>query len=74
MTESVDIYGINKQGIQVHLGKAPMPPRMKARELAQEQFGPFSDDDGSDAEMCFYALEMLIEWMFKQGYKMTEAP
>jgi len=61
MMETVDLYGTNKEGIQVYLGKAPMPPRMKAREIAREMFGHFEDDDASDAEMCFAALEQLID-------------
>lgn len=69
--EQVDLYG-TKDGIQVHLGKALMPPRMKARELAQEMFGHFEEDDGSDAELCFAAMEQLINWMFKQGFKMPQ--
>lgn len=64
----VDIYGTNAEGIQVHLGKAPMPPRMKAREIASEMFGSFTDGDDTDAELCFWALEQLIEWMTKQGW------
>lgn len=70
--DTVDLYGTNKEGIQVHLGKAPMPPRMKARDLAIEMFGHFREDDGSDAEMCLYALEQLIDWMFQQGFRIPE--
>lgn len=68
--EQVDLYGV-KDGVQFHLGKTAMPPRMKARELAREQFGHFEDDDGSDAELCFGALEQLIDWMFAQGFKLS---
>jgi hypothetical protein len=68
--EQVDLYG-TKDGVLVHLGKAAMPPRMKARELAREQFGHFEDDDGSDADSCFYALERLIEYMYAQGFKIA---
>jgi len=38
------------------VGAAPMPPRMKAREIAREYFGGFTEDDGSDADSCFSAL------------------
>ena len=68
--EQADLYG-TKDGVLVHLGKAAMPPRMKARELAKEQFGHFEDDDGSDADLCFYALERLIEHMYAQGFKIA---
>lgn len=60
--ERVELYGV-KDGKETFLGTAPMPPRMKARELAREMFGPFQDDDASDAEMCFAAMGQLIEHM-----------
>lgn len=59
--ELIQVVGI-KDGKETLLGHAPMPARMKARELACEQFGPFEDGDGSDAELCFCALEQLIEY------------
>lgn len=68
--EQVDLYGV-KAGVQVPLGKAPMPPSMKARQLAREQFGHFEDDDGSDAELCFGALEQMIEWMYSRGFRIA---
>lgn len=69
MTEAdtVQVYGV-KGGKQTLLGTAPMPLRMKARELAREQFGHFEDGDGSDAELCFYALEQLIEHMERSAH------
>lgn len=66
--EQVELYGV-KDGVQTHLGMIAMPPRMKAREIAREQFGHFDDGDGSDAELCFGALEQMIDWMFKQGFQ-----
>lgn len=65
--DAVQVYGI-KNGQQTLLGTAPMPSRMKARELAREQFGHFEDGDGSDAELCFYALEQLIEHMERSAH------
>lgn len=58
--DTVQVYGV-KDGKETLLGTAPMPARTKARELAREQFGYFEDGDGSDAELCFGALEQLIE-------------
>jgi hypothetical protein len=58
--EMVQLYGI-KGGKGTLLGEVPMPVRMKARELAREQFGHFEDDDGSDAELCFGAMEQLLD-------------
>ena len=60
--ERVELYGV-KDGKQTLLGTVPMPPRMRAREITREMFGPFEDDDGSDAELCFAALEQMIEHM-----------
>lgn len=60
--DTVQIYGV-KDGKETLLGTGPMPPRMKARQIAREMFGPFEEDDGSDAEMCFAAKEQLISHM-----------
>lgn len=57
--DTVQVFGV-KDGKETLLGTAPMPARMKARELARENFGNFEDGDGSDAELCFGALEQLI--------------
>ena len=65
--DTVQVYGV-KNGQQTLIGTAPMPPRMKARELACEQFGHFEDDDGSDADLCFCALEQLIEHMDRTAH------
>lgn len=59
---TVMVYGIKNDAVHP-LGVAPMPMRMKARELAREQFGQFEDGDGSDADLCFGALEQLIEYI-----------
>jgi hypothetical protein len=67
--ETVDLIGVKADGSEHALGKAPMPPRMKARDLAREQFGSFVDDDGSDGDLCFAALETLIDWLVAQGWR-----
>jgi len=61
--EQVDLLGVKADGSTVNLGKIDMPPKMKARELATEQFGHFEDGDCSDADLCFCTLEKLIEHM-----------
>lgn len=66
--DTVQVYGV-KDGVQTLIGSAPMPPRMKARELAREQFGHFEDGDGSDAELCFGALEQLIDHMERSAHR-----
>ena len=67
-TETVDLVGVRANGEHVNLGKVAKPPRMKAREIAQSYFGPFQDDDGSESDACFGALEELIDWLVKQGW------
>ena len=64
--DAVDVVGVRANGEHVSLGKMPMPPRMKAREIAASQFGRFVDDDGSDAELCFGAMEELLDWLERQ--------
>lgn len=66
--DAVQVYGV-KDGVQTLIGSAPMPPHMKARELAREQFGHFEDGDGSDAELCFGALEQLIDHMERSAHR-----
>ena len=67
-TETVDLVGVRANGEHVNRGKVAKPPRMKAREIAQSYFGPFQDDDGSESDACFCALEELIDWLVKQGW------
>ena len=65
---TVELYGM-KDGIQVHLGQAPMPARMKAKELVIDTFGRFDENDDmddSDAALCFYCMTQLIDYMTKQ--------
>jgi len=70
MSEDVAIYGVNKStGVMEFLGKTSTPPSMKQREIAVEYFGNFEDDDGSDAEMMFGALEQYHNWLVSQGWK-----
>lgn len=63
----VELYGM-KNGIQVHLGQAPTPPRMKAKEIVISVFGHFDehdDMDDGDAALCFSCMTELIEYMQK---------
>lgn len=66
LIETCQLIGI-KDGKEVSLGNIAIPPQMKARELASDMFGRFTDDDGSEAEMCFWALQQYIEWSTKQN-------
>jgi hypothetical protein len=67
-SDTVELYGM-KDGIQVHLGQAPMPPRMKAKEIVVSVFGHFDehdDMDDGDAALCFSCMTELIDYMTKQ--------
>jgi hypothetical protein len=67
-SDTVELYGM-KDGIQVHLGQAPMPPRMKAKEIVVSVFGHFDehdDMDDGDAALCFSCMTELIDYMIKQ--------
>ncbi len=70
-TDTVDLIGVRANGEHVNLGKVTMPPRMKAREIACSYFGHFDDEDGSDAELCFGALETFLDWLIKHGWQAT---
>ena len=72
--ETVDVVGVRSNGEHVNLEKIAMSPRMKAREIAIKQFGSFKDDDGSDADMCFGALEYFLEWLIQQGWSKAPQP
>lgn len=61
MSDDVSVYGVSANGETKLLGTTLMSPKLKARELATEQFGGFVEGDGSDAEMCHYALEQMAE-------------
>lgn len=73
--ESVSVFGVKPNGEMVDTGmKVPMPPRMKAKELARETFGAWADDDGSDGDMCFAVCEQFLEWLVAQGWKAAPQP
>lgn len=63
--EMVDAYGTNAEGIQVFIGKVPMPYTMKIKEIARSYFG--HDDD--DMDCCIGALEDFHSFMVKQAKK-----
>jgi hypothetical protein len=69
MSDTVNVIGVKADGSADLLGTAPMPPRMKAREIAREYFGGFTEDDGSDADSCFSALVWFLDWLEAQGWQ-----
>lgn len=71
----VELYGM-KDGIQVHLGQAPTPARMKAKEIVTSVFGHFDehgDMDDGDAALCFSCMTELIDYMQKLSKPSTKA-
>lgn len=60
--ETVDAYGTNAEGIQVFIGKVPMPANMKMKQIARSYFG--HDDD--DMDCCVGALEDFYAFINKQ--------
>lgn len=72
--ETVSVYGVKSNGEVVDTGvKAPMPPRMKAKEMVREMFGPWEEDDGSDSDLCFAVCEQFFEWLISQGWTAPQA-
>lgn len=49
--------------------KAEAEALLQAAEIARECFGRFAEDDGSNADVCFYALGQLIDWMQQQRWQ-----
>lgn len=67
--ETVSVYGVKSNGEVVDTCvKAPMPPRMKAKDMVREMFGPWEEDDGSDSDLCFAVCESLLDWLVAQGW------
>jgi len=64
--DTVDLIGV-KNGVETLLGKTPMPPLMKAKELDIGMFGGFTPDDGSDADLCYASMCDLLDWMQEQA-------
>lgn len=65
--ETVDLVGI-KNGVETNLGKVPMPPKMKLKEIARSYFGGNPEDDSSDAALMVGAGMEFFDWLQKQGY------
>lgn len=66
-TEKVDIVGV-KNGIETNLGKIPMPPSMKLKEIMRTYFSGSTDDEESEVSMAVAAGTELLAWMESQGY------
>ena len=77
MDDEVSVYGEKPNGERVFLGTTLVSPKMKAKILAVEQFGMFEEGDGSDTDLCHYALGLLIEhcekWHTEKHFKPAQA-
>lgn len=70
MNDTVKVIGVRRDGSSVVLGEAPMPAAMKRREIVRGFFGePSQDEDGTEADMCLWALEQYHEWLVAQGWQ-----
>lgn len=70
MTDKMNVLGVRADGSSELLGTVPISPRLKMREIVANFFEHPSDDDddGSDANMCLWALEAYHEWLLAQGW------
>lgn len=68
----VNACGVKGDGSSDVLGKALMPPKMKARDLVREQFGAIDEDAGNDAAYALWTCEALLGWLEKVGLLNTQ--
>ncbi len=66
--ETVDLVGV-KDGVETPLGKIPMPPEMKLKEIMRTYFGGDANDPESDACLGVAAGMEFFNWLIGQGYK-----
>lgn len=62
MTETMQVYGRNADGIQMYLGEAPLNPDMKIKEIARQYF-----DNDFDVELAEIVCEEFYEWLKTQN-------
>lgn len=67
--ELIDVFGVKPNGETVLIGKAPIPPLMKAKDLIRDVIGhgDFEDEDSEHA-MWLYAFEQYAKF-FEQRNK-----
>ena len=67
-----DLYGVDKSGRQVFLGRTLSTPKMKAREILRDYgFTDFADSD-SESSLALEAMNSLVEWMTTVGWRPPE--
>lgn len=68
-----EIFGKRPDGSQELLGKGPMPPAMKARELLRDYGFDTPDDEDSESAFALAVCEDLVAWMLKVGWQAPPA-
>lgn len=72
--ETVQIIGVRPDGVEVDLGAAPMPPRMKAKDIVRSYFGEIDEESGNDGAMALWCCNELIDWMSAQTNAQKKEP
>jgi hypothetical protein len=70
--ETCDLIGIKADGTRTELGKAPIPPMMKARDVVRSYFGGDVDDEMSDASMALQCCREVIDYMKRAALKAAQ--
>lgn len=65
MNDRVTMIGVRANGSSEVLGTAPVPPKMKARDIITNYFGRIDEENGDEGAMALWACEELIDWMDK---------
>lgn len=66
--DTVNVMGVNADGVEVLLGTAPTPLKMKMREILQDWGFTSMDDDGSEGSYALAAMENLVAWQLAHGW------
>ena len=66
--DTVNVMGVTADGVEVLLGTAPTPLKMKLREILHDCGFTALDDDGSEGSYALVAMENLVEWQLTQGW------
>jgi hypothetical protein len=66
--ETVNIVGVRSDGTEVSLGQGVMTPNLKIPEILNN-YGFSERFDPDEFESAKAAMEDLIAWMIKQGWK-----
>lgn len=65
--EMVDLIGVGN-GVETQLGRVPMPPEIKAKDIVRSYLVGDPSDLDSEAGMAMCAIMDLLGWMRKNGW------